>query len=172
MVKLQCPACGALFSLELLANDEAAREVVTLAFKMPSSVRNLVVGYLALHRPKKSVLSWGKAARLLREMAAAMDGGSIERGGKTYPAPLPYWETALEKVIANARAGKIDRPLHGHGYLYQVLAGQSEQGEARREARREQQRKNRPQRTDKKGAAKGMQTIREALLGQQAKGGA
>lgn len=162
-MKLVCPACGATHSLEMIANDASAREVVTLAFGVPASLRGLLVRYLALHRPKKSVLSWGKAATLLRELVAGIEAGSFSRNGQTYAAPVAYWERALEKVLASAASGKIQRPLKGHGYLLEVMVGESDKGAARDEVARDTRARNRPQRASKDDARKGMQSARDAL---------
>jgi hypothetical protein len=66
-----------------------------------------------------------------------METGRIERNGRTWAAPLDYWQTALDAILANAT---LRRPLKSHGYLLEVLAGQTDRAEAKAETQVEQRR--------------------------------
>lgn len=171
-MKLTCPACGALMSLEMVINDEAARNALGDALALPSSLRTLVVRYLALHRPAKSRLSWSKVSRLLNELNSGVQNGAIQRDGKTISAPVKVWEDALKRVVNAAETGNLNTPLNGHGYLYSVIAGRKDQREAVAEAQHIEKQRNRTrdskagQYTSKESAAEAVKKLRQAAAGQ------
>jgi len=166
-VKLTCPACGALMSLEMVINDEAARQALGDALQLPSGLRTLVVRYLALHRPAKSRLSWAKAGRLLAELNQGIQQASIEHKGQTITAPGKVWADALKRTISAHETGNLKTPLNGHGYLYAIIAGATD----RRDAKAEQDRIDRQRRrsaagstqhTGKSAAASAVAKLRQA----------
>jgi len=72
--------------------------------------------------------------------SAAMRAAEIQRGGRTWPAPLIYWQNAFEAVLNAAHQGSLSLPLKSHGYLLEVIARMGSKGEAKAETLREQQR--------------------------------
>lgn len=139
-MRLTCPACGALASIEAWLSDAAARQCLQAALSLPASLAPLVLRYLALFRPRGNgrALSWERAAKLLQELAEPIRAGRVERHGRPWVAPLDYWQAALEQVLAARDAGTLQLPLRSHGYLYEVVAGYSNRSEARTEAAQQQ----------------------------------
>lgn len=119
-MRLICPACGALASLEAWLADDDSRAVVALAARLPAALGPLVVRYLGLFRPAKRGLAWDRARALLDELARAIAAGEIVRDRRTYICTPAEWAAALE-VVLDARP-TLDLPLKTHGYLYEVIA--------------------------------------------------
>jgi hypothetical protein len=134
-----CPACQTEMGLEALLGTDDARGVVELLARMPGTpaLRKAALRYVGLFAPGKQRLRWGRVESLLGELVAMMETGRIERNGRTWAAPLDYWQAAFDAVIGNPN---LRRPLKSHGYLLEVLAGQSDRIEAQAEQRVEQTR--------------------------------
>jgi len=134
-MRLTCPSCGAMHSVEALLADANARRAVLAAAELPGGLGERVVRYVALFRPRERALSWDRAAKLLEEMAAAIAAGQIERDGRAYPAPPEYWRTALDQMLDGRE--RLALPLKTHGYLYEIIAGQSRRADQRAAERAE-----------------------------------
>lgn len=131
-----CPACQTEMGLEALLGADDARGVVEIMSSMPGSpqLRKAVLRYLGLFAPAKQKLRWDRAERLLAEVVGMMEAGRIERGGRAWPAPLDYWQQALDAIFAMR---SLRRPLKGHGLLLEILSGLSDKAEAGQEAKAE-----------------------------------
>ena len=134
-MKLSCPACGAVASLDVLLGHEGAREAVMAALALPAPLGKLLVQYLALFRPAQRQLSLDRVASLLAELQPMIAEAKIERGGRIWSAPIDYWQMALTEMVAK-RDG-LTLPLKSHGYLLAIIAGYSEKADARAEAKGE-----------------------------------
>lgn len=137
-MKLTCPACGATHSLEALLTDAAAREAVAAALALPAPLGDRLLRYLGLFRPAKRALSWDRAAKLLAELHGLIQAGEISRRGRVWPAPLPYWQQALDAVLE--QRAKLQLPLGSHGYLLEIIAGVAARAEQAAELKTEQRR--------------------------------
>jgi len=175
-VQLTCPCCAARFDIEAALTDDAARQAVAAALKLPAPLGDLVLRYIGLFRPAKRALSWSRVAKLLGELLEPIQAGQVQRKGRAWPAPVMLWRAALEQMLANR--DKLDLPLEGHGYLFAVVAGMSDKGEARQEAKRDESRSQRYQErrgeagptkvssiVDPERGAAGVQALREKLGG-------
>jgi hypothetical protein len=134
-MRLTCPCCGAVSSLEGLLTDAAARQAVAAALELPAGLGERLLRYLGLFRPQGRALAWDRAARLLEELRAAIDAGQIERNGQTWPAPLDYWRLALDQMLDGRP--NLALPLKSHGYLYEIIAGMARKAGEQRAARAE-----------------------------------
>ncbi|MDD2721635.1 MAG: hypothetical protein PHH47_10050 [Gallionella sp.] len=137
-MKLSCPACGAVASLDVLLGHEGAREAVMAALAMPAPLGKLLVQYVALFRPAQRQLSMDRVATLLNELAPMISDARIERGGRIWSAPQDYWRMALEEMVTKRDA--LTLPLKSHGYLLSIIEGYNLKAEARAETRQEAQR--------------------------------
>ena len=133
-MRLTCPCCGAQHSLEALLTDAAARQAVVAALALPG-LGDRLARYLGLFRPAGRGLTWDRVARLLEELNAAMATGQIERHGQVWPAPLDYWQLALDQILDSRPS--LTLPLKSHGYLYEILVGLSRKAADQRAARQE-----------------------------------
>ncbi len=149
-MQLTCPCCFARVAIEAALTDDAARQAVAVALKMPAPLGDLTLRYLALFRPAKRALSWDRAARLLNELLEPIQAGRVERHGRTWAAPLDAWREAFEQMLA--RRDKLSLPLASHGYLFEIVAGGASKIEARTEAESEKKKRH-PQRTNQGGPA-------------------
>lgn len=107
---VRCPCCGASLSLEALAQNEAARELMVLLAGAGAAMRPLI-GYLSFFRPGTRVLTWERS----RKLAA----GALELTGDiaTLAAALTETSTSLEAK----RSEPGWKPLSNHRYLISVL---------------------------------------------------
>ena len=97
-MKTRCPCCGAENSLDALVAHEDARAAVWAAAQVGGEVSKLAVQYIALFRPAKTALTFERMAKLLGEL------------------------------LARRNAGSLKLPLKSHGYLYEVISGWQGQG--------------------------------------------
>lgn len=139
-----CPCCHARYAIEAGLNDDAARQAVAAASKLPGQLGDLVLRYIALFRPEKRALSWDRAARLLTEISDMIQAGRIERHGRLWAAPVEAWRDAITEMLN--RRDKLTLPLDGHGYLLAIIEGRASKTEAREETRTEQTRRHAPDR--------------------------
>ena len=136
-MKLACPACGAVYSLEVLITNDAAREAVMAALALPAPLGKLLVQYVALFRPAQRQLSFDRVARILDELRGPISEAKIERNGRIWPAPQASWAAAISEMIALRDAQKLRLPLASHGYLFEIIAGQADKIAAAAERDRE-----------------------------------
>lgn len=134
-MRLTCQACGAVISLDAALGHEGAREAVQIALQLPAPLGKLLVQYVALFRPKQRQLSMDRVASLLGELLPMVDAGKIERNGCTYSAPTPYWQQAIETMLAGRDSIRL--PLKSHGYLLEIIAGYADKAEAQAEKKAE-----------------------------------
>lgn len=148
-MKIRCAACGATSSLDAaIAHDDAAQAIST-ALGM-TQVGRLLVQYLGLFRPAKNTLSFDRVNTLLNELLPIIQSGQVDRAGRTWPAPMPYWQAALEQILASRQ--RLTLPLKGHGYLFEIIAGMGNKAEAQVEAKAETARRHQTD-TDRKRQA-------------------
>lgn len=140
-MQVTCPCCSARFPIEAALADDAARQAVAAALKLPAPLGDLLLRYIALFRPEKRALSWPRAAQLLGELCEAIKRGQVERDGRAWAAPLEAWRAALEQMV-NQR-DTLTLPLKSHGYLYKIIAAQANRAEGHQEQRTERQRTQR-----------------------------
>ena len=134
-MKLSCPACGSLSSLDALLGNEGAREAVMAALAMPAPLGKLCVQYLGLFRPAQRQLSFDRVANLLNELLPMIAAARIERNGRSHSAPLEYWQMAMTDMLA--KRDKLTLPLKNHGYLFSIIEGYSLKAEGKQEGQRE-----------------------------------
>ncbi|MFC3875349.1 hypothetical protein [Neisseria musculi] len=119
----RCPNCGAVHSLDSLISDAEAAEVLKMLLELDADIGKAAIRYIGLFRPEKSQLSWGRTAKLLKELLPQIQTATIERDGTAYAAPIDAWLYALHEVLAAREAGRLKTPLKSHGYLYEILVG-------------------------------------------------
>lgn len=109
---LTCPACHARYSLDLILQDEAARELLSLSGQAGRAWPALV-RYLGLFRSESRPLAWDRALRLAQEVLEIGDQGPGTGN-------LELIERALIETVDALRA-KGGKPLKNHNYLKRVL---------------------------------------------------
>jgi hypothetical protein len=146
---IRCQSCGATASLDVLIEDTAAAQALTLALKLSSTGR-AVIKYLGLFRPEKRALSMARVAVILGELNPMIEAGRIERNGTVYSVSPIIWERSLEKVVQMRDLGKLATPLKSHGYLLEIIvtelaksvADKVARGEAKKDAEKQAGLKN------------------------------
>lgn len=103
----RCPTCHGHVTLDALAQDDAARELLALFAGLDAPLGRALIGYLGLFRPSKRDLSHDRALRLAREaLALCSDSMRLAR--------------ALGDTVESIR-GKGGAVLKNHNYLARVL---------------------------------------------------
>ncbi|HYE35481.1 hypothetical protein [Methylocaldum sp.] len=142
-MKLTCPSCGALMSLDIVVAHDGAREAVQIALQLPAPLGKLLIQYIALFRPKTRQLSLDRLATLLGELLPQIKDAQINRDGRIWPAPQEVWAAALEEIQNRHAKKPLSLPLKSHGYLLEIIVGIGEKAVAKAEAMREEQRQHR-----------------------------
>lgn len=138
-MKLVCPSCGYAADADgFIAEIESGR-ALTLALKVPSPLAGPLMSYLRLFRPPNRHLTGRKVEKLLAELLPMIVAGRIERHGRQWIAPVDAWAAAMEELAS--RRDKLTLPLHGHGYLLEMLSGAANGQEASRESKAEDARR-------------------------------
>lgn len=134
-MKLTCPACGAVSSLDGLLQHDAARAAMAAAYALSAPLGVALLRYMALFRPAARSLTWDRVASLTEELLPMIESGRIERNRREYAVPRESWVLGLEQIV-NQR-DKLTLPLKSHGYLLEILAGLAEKAEAARVSQQE-----------------------------------
>ena len=134
-MKLRCPICGATGSAEIFTDSADAAKAVPLFAELPAAIGKRIMPYLALFRPNKQALGWGRVRTLLEPLAEDIKRAAVSRKGQDWAAPLEAWVKAMDAVLERHHQGKLDLPLRDHAYLYTILSSGAERA-ANREAHR------------------------------------
>ncbi|QGM80685.1 hypothetical protein [Otariodibacter oris] len=118
-MRVKCPACGAVNSLDALIAHDAASEALNAALLLNGDLGKKLVSYLALFRPSKSALTFQRVTTLLNELQPMITAQQISRDGQYYPAPVEAWVYGFESVLAKRQDLKL--PLNSHGYLLEII---------------------------------------------------
>jgi len=138
-----CPNCRVSVSLDVFLSEDSVRDALNAVIGVHPAGETLIkpmLRYIGLFAPAKSRMAYSRLAALIAEITPAMRSAQITRGGRTWPAPLAYWQAAFEAVLNAAHQGGLSLPLKSHGYLLEIIARMSSKEEARAETKREQQR--------------------------------
>lgn len=135
-MKFVCPNCHVTLTLEALIEHDAAREAVRLALEFPAPLGKQLMQYVSLFKPQKRALSMDRFASIINELLPLINAAQIERNGRIWAAPMPYWSQAFDTVWLGK--AKLTLPLKSHGYLFEVIVGFANKAEAGKEKQAEQ----------------------------------
>lgn len=138
-----CPVCGAFGAPEIFLAEAVKREAIAKALRMPSPLALQVQAYIGLFRPIKRGHSLDRIDRLLADLLAQVEPQTINRKGRTLPAPVDIWEAALDEVLAQRH--RLRLPLKDHGYLFEIVLRLADRQAAQAEREHIEQMRNRPQ---------------------------
>lgn len=134
-----CPVCSAKAPLESYIQDAEARRAWALISKRladhPAVLRR-VPTYISHHAPLGRAASWGKAARLLEELADLITAPTVIWERESRPCTPELWALAMDEAVQARDAGTLAIPLDGHGWLRKVAWNKAGLEEARAEAAR------------------------------------
>lgn len=134
-MKLVCPACGSVNSLDSLVGHDGARAALAELAALSGPFAGAVLRYLALFRPEKRQLSFDRVASLLAELNPMIIEARITRNGRAYAAPREVWIGAIDSILASR--DRLTLPLKSHGYLLEIIVGQIHKAEMAAESKRE-----------------------------------
>lgn len=127
MTDLSCPACGSEIDLATAFASEEDRQALArlVAVSVPMGAR--VLQYIGLHTPAKQRLTSAKKIKLILQLLPDLERQAITHKARDWSVPQAVWAAAIDQLLAQRDAGRLELPLKGHGYLYAVLAGMSSQ---------------------------------------------
>ena len=104
----RCPICHAHITLEAIAQDDAARELLGILAGLDGELGRALIQYLGLFRPPARDLSHDRALRLTREVLALS-------------ADAQRLAHAMRETLLALRSKGAGKPLGNHNYLAKVL---------------------------------------------------
>lgn len=134
-MRLSCPSCGAVSSLDGLLQHDAARAAMASAYALSAPLGVALYRYMALFRPAQRALTWDRVATLTNELLPMIEAQQIVRNRKTYFVPRDSWIAGFEQILA--QRDKLTLPLKSHGYLLEILAGLAEKAQHAETAKKE-----------------------------------
>ena len=150
---LSCPVCGAEFDLAVLFKSEESRRTFDRLTANCSPLKARLAQYAALAKPPKHKLGTDKALRIITTLLPDIERGAITWKGRDWAAPLSAWAQAIDQMLAQRDAGRLELPMKGHGYLYAILAGMADRFEGQAEQQREQELRTGPRAATVNGPA-------------------
>lgn len=130
-MRFNCPACGENLTLAALIEHDAAREAIMLALQFPAPLGKSLMQYVSMFKPSQRALSMDRFTSILGEILPMIQAAQIERNGTAWPAPMAYWQQAIETMVSGR--DKLTLPLKTHGYLLSIIAGISEKSDSKTE---------------------------------------
>lgn len=135
-MRIVCPSCGAIASLEAWEADAHVRQTAATVARIPAPVTGRAFGYIALFRPRGGTrgLSWARAKKLAGELLNMVSAGFIEWDGRpARPCPPRIWAEAVDTMLGR---GNLRLPMENHNYLRSIAYDLADQEDRRGEAAR------------------------------------
>lgn len=129
-----CPCCYTDSPIEAGINDLNARISVQRALSL-TPVGKQLLAYANLFKPEKRNLSWAKVVKILNQLVPMIVDAKIEYNGRTWAAPAPYWEQAIEQMLDTRETLRL--PMKNHNYLFAIISGYADKTEGKRESQAE-----------------------------------
>lgn len=142
-MNVTCPSCGAEMDMDVLLAHEDSRHALARLAAMSLPLGKQVLQYLRLFKPATRQMSHSRTVALMLELLPDLERGMVERNGRQWPAPLDTWRVAFDRMLELRDNSKLQLPLKGHGYLYEVLAGLADKVEGAAERATETDRRER-----------------------------
>lgn len=142
MTDMSCPNCGSELCLTTVfsaAEDQAALARL-ITESVPLGAR--IMRYTDLHAPAKQRLTAAKRIKLVRQLLPDLERWAISHKGRTWSVTQATWEAAIDQLLQQRDAGRLELPLKGHGYLYAVLVGMADKAGEQAEQQRDQELRN------------------------------
>ncbi len=168
-MRLVCPCCGGVFSLEAAENDASVRQFNAVLCRLPHHVQHHTARYLGLFRRGDRGLAWPRALRLITELQDLVAPGTVHvDGGETRPAPAQLWAEAMEETL-----GAGVKELKNHNYLRKVVWARARELVAKHERNTDSARKHRAVNNEPEGPASEQEreAVKEMLKGFATTGG-
>jgi hypothetical protein len=137
-MRLICPSCGAIASVDAWKNDEEMRAAMAVVAALPGRLPAVALSYCGLFRPMKSALAWSRVAAIARELAALVASGHVQIDTMpARPCPPAVWVAAIEDMLADRdRLRAKGGPMKNHNYLRRVAYSKADAVDAAAEKKR------------------------------------
>lgn len=120
-MKVRCPTCGAVMSLDVLIAHDDAREALIALTGISDELVKAILRYLTLFRPAEKDLSFNRVSKLLGDLLPMIQARMVERNRKQYAAPREAWIWAANRCIEARDSGRLKTPLTSHGFLLENI---------------------------------------------------
>lgn len=137
-MRATCPDCGAQAHLSAFFVEDDGKRLAALLADMQPELGRAVIGYLGLFKPAKTALRLARAVKLVQELVALVEAGSVcrdERGGVRRPATPGMWANCIEQMLS--QRASLTLPLDTHNYLRAVVFGLADKADAATERQKE-----------------------------------
>lgn len=138
-MRATCPECGAQAHLSAFFAEDDGKRLAALLADMVPELGRAVIAYLGLFKPLKSALRLARAVKLVQELVALVETGTVcrdERNGVRRPASPAMWAAGIEQMLA--QRASLTLPLENHNYLRAVVFGLADKADAAVERQREE----------------------------------
>jgi len=128
-MRLACPSCGALCSLDAWSLDLDARKTLEALVGLSPGLAAHGPRYLALFRRPGSArgLTWPRARALAEELLALVSKPTIQWEGRRILDNCPeHWLRAVEQIFEKDSAGTLTRPLKSHNLLRTIAYSEAD----------------------------------------------
>jgi hypothetical protein len=163
-IMVACPECGGMLNVLQAIEDKEGRRWVDMMLNLPAPIHTPLYRYLRLFKPPRQVLRYSRMCTLTAELVEPIKTARVERNNQVHVVPLELWIEALTELVEEPPQS-LRLPLKGHGYLFEMLANRAEKSAAKAEQQREEERRRGV--SDDTTARRGLQSIKEALGGEQ-----
>jgi hypothetical protein len=136
-----CDRCG--FRKDLLAaiSDDAARQAIAQALRLPAPLADATLRYMALFESAGRGLTWPRYAKILESLVNLMGAGTVRWKGNHRVAAPALWAECLREMVEHTT---LELPLKNHNYLVAMVYRKADAVEAQAERQREEQRRTDP----------------------------
>jgi hypothetical protein len=140
-MNVTCPSCGAEMGLDVLLAHDDSRQALARLVALSVPLGRVVLQYLRLFKPAQRAMSHGRTVKLIEELLPDLERGAVTHKGRDWPAPLPLWQAAIERMLA--QRDQLTLPMKSHGYLVEIVVGLADKAEAQQEREHEEERRAR-----------------------------
>ena len=129
-----CYVCSSPIDLAGCIPDAEARgALVAIAEAVGGEFGRVIVRYIALFAPEKSVMSWSAFRTRTAELGELVAAGRVEWEGVIRPATRAYWQEGAEIILGKP---DLSRPLKNHNLLRKIVFGIADKKDASAERMR------------------------------------
>ena len=137
-MRATCPDCGTDGHIAAFFAEADGKRLAASLAAMPPDLGRAVIGYLGLFKPAKTGLRMPRAIKLVDELRALVDAGTVcndERSGVRRPCTAATWAAGIEQLLV--QRGTLTLPLANHNYLRAVVFGLADKADAASERQKE-----------------------------------
>lgn len=121
-MQLQCPCCDAIFNLEEGFTAAEGKKLAALLAEVQPALGKAIIYYLRLFTPAKRGLKLTKAIKVVDELIALVNAGTVTRDARTNEtkrATYQMWVAGIEQMLE--KRDTLTLPITHHNYLRTIV---------------------------------------------------